>query len=113
MQQQGIFTAPIPRIQIEPTKDKQHGDFATNIALVLSKALQRKPREVAELIVQALPPSADIQKVEIAGPGFINFFLSSSALTSIIPQILTQGEQFWRSDAAKKKKKNTVRVCFF
>ena len=75
LQQAGKLPEGKPRIQIDQTKDKQHGDFASNIALILAKPAQRKPREVAEMIVQVLPKSPQILKVEIAGPGFINFFL--------------------------------------
>jgi arginyl-tRNA synthetase len=70
----------IPPYQIEATKDKQHGDYACNIALQLSKKVGKKPRDIAEMIVSAIPSSDYIQKIEIAGPGFINFFLSSIAL---------------------------------
>lgn len=91
------LTIDIPPIQIDVTKDKQHGDFATNIALIIAKKAQRNPREVAEWIKQALPPSENITKVEIAGPGFINFFMSPAAFYSIIPTILTKKESFGRS----------------
>jgi arginyl-tRNA synthetase len=93
-----------PAIQVEPTKDKQHGDFACNIALILAKPLQRKPRDIAEDIIRALPSSSTIKKVEIAGPGFINFFLSADALYSVIPDIITAGEHYGHSHAGKGKK---------
>ncbi len=93
-----------PRIQIDATKDKQHGDFASNIALVLAKSLQRKPREVAETIIQAIPASAQIKKVEIAGPGFINFFVTTDTLYNVINDVLTQKTQFGCSDVGKNKK---------
>lgn len=94
----------VSRMQIEATKDKKHGDFACNIALVLAKAVQRKPRELAEMIMKALPPSPHIAKVEIAGPGFINFFLSSLAFYQIIPDILREGGQYGRADIGKGKR---------
>ncbi|MBV8801718.1 MAG: arginine--tRNA ligase [Gammaproteobacteria bacterium] len=93
-----------PAIQIESTKDKQHGDFACNIALILAKPLKRKPREIADLIVQSLTPSSKIKKIEIAGPGFINFFLSQEALYSVIPEILTIGERYGHCNAGQGKK---------
>ena len=71
-----------PRIQVDRTKDKSHGDFATNLALMTSKAAGKNPRELAQLICQHLPTSAIVEKTEIAGPGFINFFVADNALTS-------------------------------
>ena len=59
---------------IERTRSREHGDFACNAAMLLAKAARRKPRELAEALVAALPQSDQIAKVEIAGPGFINFF---------------------------------------
>ncbi len=103
LQQSGQLSIELPRIQIDATKDKQHGDFATNIALVLAKPAQRKPREVAELIVAALPASPGIKKVEIAGPGFINFFLTADALHSVIGEVLTTTTRFGCSDVGKNK----------
>ncbi len=78
----------LPDYVIERTRNKSHGDFAVNIALQLAKIAQRKPREVAELIVAKLPAHADIAKVEIAGPGFINLFLHADALTRTVARVL-------------------------
>ena len=64
---------------IERARDTTHGDFATNAAMHIAKATKRKPREVAQAIVDALPKSDLVSSVEIAGPGFINFFLAPSA----------------------------------
>lgn len=91
-------------IQVEATKDKQHGDFATNIALILAKPAQKKPREVAEQIINALPTSAQVQKIEIAGPGFINFFLSAQALYDIVPRILSEKASFARCKMGREKR---------
>ncbi len=100
----GQILVELPRIQIDPTKDKQHGDYACNIALVLAKQSGHKPRELANLIVQALPASNNIAKVEIAGPGFINFFLSSNALYSVIADILKAGKNYGRANIGQGKK---------
>lgn len=81
-------------IQIEPTKDKQFGDYASNLALLLAKSAHKKPRDIAERLIQALPSSEYLQKVEVAGPGFINFFLSSLALTSVVENILTEKDSY-------------------
>ena len=82
---------------IERTRDAQHGDFACNIAMVLAKVARCKPRDLAEKIVAALPDSAEVSKVEIAGPGFINFYLSSDAYYALVPKILSEGHGFGRS----------------
>ena len=70
------------RIQVDRTKDKSHGDFATNLAMMLTKAARKNPRELAQLIINNLPESAHVAKVEIAGPGFINFFIDDNALAN-------------------------------
>lgn len=90
-------------VQLEATRDKQHGDFATNIAMVLSKAAKKKPREIAELILSHLEPSVYLQKAEIAGPGFINFYLSSEALASVITTILAEGDDYGRCKLGREK----------
>jgi arginyl-tRNA synthetase len=82
---------------IERTRDAQHGDFACNIAMVLAKVARCKPRDLAEKIVAALPESHEVSKVEIAGPGFINFYLSSDAYYALVPTILSAGHEFGRS----------------
>lgn len=69
-----------PVIQVENTKDKSNGDFASNIAMMLAKPAGMKPRDLAEKLVAALPADKSISKVEIAGPGFLNFFQNSDAL---------------------------------
>src|ERR1044071_4330651 len=74
----------VPAIQIDAAKDAKHGDFATNLALALAKPLGKPPRAVAEALVQHLPKSPQVAKVEIAGPGFINFFLAHGAFQSIV-----------------------------
>ena len=77
----GVLPAGLtPAIQVENTKDKSHGDFASNIAMMLAKPAGMKPRDLAEKLIAALPADAAISKVEIAGPGFLNFFQNSGAL---------------------------------
>ena len=77
----GVLPAGLtPAIQVENTKDKSHGDFASNIALMLAKPAGLKPRDLAEKLIAALPADAAISKVEIAGPGFLNFFQNTDAL---------------------------------
>ena len=91
-------------IQIETTKDKQHGDFASNIALIFAKSAQRKPREIAERIVAELPSSSYIRKVEIAGPGFINFFLTDDAIVSVVKKILEEKNAYGQSHIGNGKR---------
>ena len=84
----------MPSFHIEHTRQKDHGDLASNIALVFAKHLSIKPRDLAEMIVQHLPRSPLIRRTEIAGPGFINFFLAPEAWTSLIEEIRTTGYSF-------------------
>ena len=82
---------------IERTRDSAHGDFATNAALQLAKAAKRKPREIAQAIVAALPASDVVSRVEIAGPGFINFFLAPAAYHAELLRIADAGAAYGRS----------------
>lgn len=93
-----------PRIQIDRSKDKSHGDLASNIAMTLAKAAKKPPRDIARLIIDALPASPQLAKAEIAGPGFINFFLNEAAASAVITEVLNQGEQFGRTDSASGRK---------
>lgn len=81
-----------PAIQVENTKDKSHGDFASNIALMLAKPAGRKPRELAEQLIAALPADPSVSKVEIAGPGFLNFFQNSDALAERLEAALADSK---------------------
>ncbi|MCH1924134.1 arginine--tRNA ligase [Shewanella sp. C32] len=83
LKQQGIIPEDAaPRIQVDRTKDKTHGDLATNLAMMLSKLAGKNPRELAALIIDNLPASSNVTKVDIAGPGFINFFIDENALAN-------------------------------
>lgn len=84
-------------IEVERARSKEHGDFASNVALVLARSARLKPRVLAERLTRVLPRSGRIAKTEIAGPGFINFFLSASALHEVIGQILAEGDGYGRS----------------
>ncbi|NVK43454.1 MAG: arginine--tRNA ligase [Oceanospirillaceae bacterium] len=88
-----------PKVMVENTRDKSHGDFASNIALTLAKAARRNPRELAQAIVAALPASAQLDRTEIAGPGFINFFMNADAASRVVEEILESGEQYGRQPA--------------
>ena len=88
-----------PDFTVERTRNRDHGDFATNIALMLAKPAQRKPREVAEAIVAALPANDDIARVEIAGPGFINVFMGPAAYQREVRSVLAQAESYGCNDS--------------
>ncbi|MDT8421862.1 MAG: arginine--tRNA ligase [Desulfuromonadales bacterium] len=89
MKQQGTLPADCePQVQVERTKDKAHGDLATSLALGLARAAKTNPRELAGLIIASLPPSELVQKVEIAGPGFINFYLNPDWLATQVEKAL-------------------------
>ncbi|MFC3194816.1 arginine--tRNA ligase [Marinicella sediminis] len=77
-----------PAITIERTRNKSHGDYASNVALTLAKPLQSNPRAIAEQIIAELAESSHVKKVEIAGPGFINFYLTDACRLQVIKRIL-------------------------
>ena len=90
LQQQGVLPGDLKvSIQVTDTKDKAHGDFASNLALALGKQAGMNPRELAAQLIAALPGSSQLDKTEIAGPGFINFFIHSDALTATLEAMLT------------------------
>lgn len=91
-------------IILERSRDTQHGDFATNLAMILAKPARMNPRALAEKLVAALPIDNAVTKVEVAGPGFINFFMDASAQFDIIKVIHEQGADFGRSQIGSGKK---------
>lgn len=94
----------LPTIQIERTKDKAHGDFACNIAMMLAKPAKMNPRQIATLLVDEIKQTDFITKIDIAGPGFINFTLSAESAQQIVKDVLTAGEQFGRSQIGQGKR---------
>ncbi len=93
-----------PSIVLDRPKQSEHGDFASNLALQLSKTLRRNPREIAGQLVAALPASDRVSKVEIAGAGFINFFLSSATRLAVVERILAAGNGWGRGNWGEQKK---------
>lgn len=94
-------------LQFDIPKSEGHGDLSTNAAMLLSKKLKKNPREIARLIIDSLKiDSSVISKVEIAGPGFINFFFKPVFFSKIINEIVSENENFGRSDKFKGKKAN-------
>jgi arginyl-tRNA synthetase len=96
---------PLQSIVIEISKDKLHGDYATNVALKFAKELALTPRALAALIQTRLVMK-DIEKIEIAGPGFINFFMKNDSLSSVLPTILKEGERYGSQNFGKDEKIN-------
>ncbi len=92
------------RIRLEVPKDKEHGDFACNIAMMLAKPLRSNPRAIAEEIVSCIEPDSDIDKIEVAGAGFINFYLNSSWLYEVLNQVEVHGDDYGRIDIGKGKR---------
>jgi arginyl-tRNA synthetase len=86
----------IPFFNIEVPKVEAHGDFATNVAFLLTRSLKLAPRQIAALIVKHLPATEWLEKVEIAGPGFINFFLKETAWQQVVKEIITKKEDYGR-----------------
>jgi arginyl-tRNA synthetase len=89
------------QVQITHTKNKDHGDFACNVAMQLAKLAKRNPREIAQALIERLPAMEALVKAEIAGPGFINFFIDPSAGRSVIGTVLEAGEAYGRSEVGK------------
>ncbi len=89
------------RLQVTPSKEASQGDFASNVALALAKPAGLAPRALAELIVDALDSSDAIERVEIAGPGFINFFVTRDSSRSIVFDVLEQAENFGRGSVGE------------
>lgn len=83
-----------PRIHIERVKDPQHGDFATNLAMLLAKPAKMNPRQLAELLVSKLASDAIINKIEIAGPGFINFYINPDTQYDVVRRVLDNRDQY-------------------
>jgi len=90
--------ATVPEIGLEVPRDTGHGDFASNIALVTAKVAKKSPRDVAEIIVKHLPSGGVVREVEVAGPGFINFFLSYDWLFDTVRVIEEQGHEYGNSE---------------
>ena len=94
-------------IELERPRDPAHGDVATNLALVLAQSLKGKPRAVAERLVAALElPQSLVRKIDVAGPGFINFFLAEAELAGVLETVLAAGDRYGRSDAGQGRPVN-------
>ena len=97
----GTISALPAKIRIDHTKDQKHGDYATNVALILGKQNKCSPTELAKVIIEQLDESEFIEKMEIAGPGFINFFLSEESNVAVVNEIISQGDSYGRSSVGQ------------
>ena len=93
-----------PDISITRTRDASHGDFTTNLAMVLAKPAKRSPRDIAQALIDALPASDSVSDVQIAGPGFINFFQADALQAEVVRAVLTQGDTYGRSEVGAGKR---------
>src|ERR1700754_1720607 len=98
------------RVVVEPPRDASHGDMATNAAMVLAKEARAKPRDLAEAIAMRLRADPLIEKVDIAGPGFINLTLKISAWADALRTVLREGEAFGRAAPGSLAKVNVEYV---
>lgn len=98
LQQEGVLGPELPSIQLTVPKQTDHGDFATNVAMVLAKSAKKNPRELAQRVQAALGDAGGmLTKTEVAGPGFLNLFVSDDAWRATLGDILHAGESFVRS----------------
>jgi len=100
----GVISELPIQVRLNHTKDKAHGDYATNVALMLAKQAKCAPKVLAEQIIAKLSNSPLIRKTEIAGPGFINFFLSDASSSAIVTEILTSADDYGLSDVGMGKR---------
>lgn len=104
LHREGIIPALPDTLELDRPKQVAHGHLASNIALLLAKSAQRNPRELAEAIIKALPATDFIIRSDIAGPGFINFFLAPAAFHAVIAKIQTEKSQFGANETGKGQK---------
>ncbi len=102
--------ADLSRVLVEPPRDPSHGDMATNAAMVLAKDARQKPRELAEAVAEKLRAEPNVEKVDVAGPGFINLKLKPQVWPEELRLALTQGKDYGRSDIGKGEKVNVEYV---
>ena len=94
------------RITVEPPREEQHGDLATNAALVLAKQAKMKPRELADLLAPRLQALEDVRAVEVAGPGFINLRLVDGVWLAHLATILEAGTEYGAADIGRGERVN-------
>lgn len=102
----GLATeAELPAVILETPKEKAHGDYSTNMAMQLARVAKKAPRQIAEAIQENIDLSkGSIEKIDIAGPGFINFYMNNSYLTNLVPAVLKAGDAYGESNAGQNQK---------
>ncbi len=101
----GVISVDVPAdVHIERTRQRDHGDFACNIAMILAKSAGMKPRDLARLLLSRLPQNTLIDRTEVAGPGFINIFLTHDAFYQLIPVVRKAGDSYGCCDAGEQKR---------
>ena len=102
----GIFPAePLPNFNVEIPADRSHGDFASNVAMVCAKPLHMAPRKIADAIVGALVlEGSPFAKVEIAGPGFMNFYLADKWYSDVLKNVLAEGTDYGKTQSGDGKR---------
>ena len=101
------FLPPVapPRIEVELTRDPGHGDYASNIAMILASQAKKNPREIAKILLEGIEDRDGVlEKVEIAGPGFLNFFVREGGLTTLLEAVERQGDRYGSSDLGKGRR---------
>ncbi len=97
----------MPEVELETPREKAHGDLATNVAMRLTRIARSNPREIAARIVEGIDRKrAHVRDIQVAGPGFINFFLDRSFLTKVLEEIQSAGDRYGRSEAGRGQRVN-------
>ena len=101
----GLLSAAAPRIEVEWTKDPSHGDYASNVAMILASQNRKNPREIAKIISEGIDDSMQVlEKVEIAGPGFLNFFIREGCWSSLLKSVDSQGDRYGSAGFGKGRR---------
>ena len=94
-----------PRIEVELTRDPGHGDYASNIAMILASQAKKNPREIAKILLEGIEDRDGVlERVEIAGPGFLNFFVREAGLTALLEAVERQGDRYGSADLGKGRR---------
>ena len=101
----GLLSAAAPRIEVEWTKDPSHGDYASNVAMILASQNRKNPREIAKIISEGIDDSVQVlEKVEIAGPGFLNFFIREGCWSSLLKRVDSEGDRYGSAGFGKGRR---------
>ena len=100
-----LSVAALPPIEVEMTKDPRHGDYASNVAMILAAQARKNPREIAKILSERIDDSGQIlEKVEIAGPGFMNFFIREGCWASLLEHVDREGDRYGSADLGKGRR---------